>query len=72
MKKIIFGALFGAAFLITGTISLSTVQNAQASSRTGKWIDVYGGGSTPSYAYCSATFWRKQCMSGDKKNLQIT
>tara|TARA_R110002033_G_scaffold5978_9_gene24442 strand:- start:11024 stop:11248 length:225 start_codon:yes stop_codon:yes gene_type:complete len=71
MKKRILGALFGAAFLVAGFVSFSSVENAEAASRTGKWIDVYGGGSTPTHAYCSATFWRAQCLSGDKKSLSI-
>lgn len=71
MKNKFFGGLFSLALLTIGVVSFTTTEKAEASSRTGKWIDVYGGGSTPSHAYCSATFWRSQCMSGDKKSLVV-
>jgi hypothetical protein len=49
-------------FILLRLIGLS---QTYASACTGTWIDVYAGGSTPSYARCAYHWWSNDCFCGD-------
>ncbi|RZS98370.1 hypothetical protein [Cecembia calidifontis] len=69
MKKInLF--LMGLALSCLSLSYFSTTNQVIAAPKTGKWVDVYGGGSTPSGAYCASS-WKSKCLVGDRKSYNI-
>ncbi len=63
MKKFILRSLFVVSCM---ALLLGHNENAQANRYLGKWVDVYEGGSVPSYQLCVRA-WRNKCVIGDKK-----
>lgn len=66
MKKLLM-LFFGLAIAGLTFGEFSSQNQAIAASKTGKWIDVYGGGTTPTGAHCASS-WQSKCMTGDRRS----